>query len=364
MVTATLSTTYNSITRWITGLPLNTRISNLLTLAKLPPLEAYLDYLSLRYAICLHFLPSHHVLGPPRAAPNTSPSLPGLHCLYNLSKHLVMGKLENWTSTSSAEGVPITPSPNPDKTTRPQKHHKQWLESQGNHTIIIYTDGSKLDNGSTGCGWVIYHCGDQHLYRLDEGSCHLGSRAKVYDAELHVVQEAVSTLLTTTAPWGTVFICIDNQAVMATLNFNKHNHEYARWALDLSKTCAPLAGKSPSPGARLIAILEATRGPTHSPSKGPAAQFRAASHLQQKPGYSCKYEHSSWNDGRLSSPSLRHPSRSPNTSKRWNGPTHELSGGSSATMHQPTHPPTSPLTPAHAAWTSSHHPTSSRNADC
>jgi len=138
-----------------------------------------------------------------------------------------MGKLENRTSISSAEGVPITPSANPDKTTRPQKLHEQWLESQGNHTIIIYTDGSKLDNGSTGCGWAIYHCGDQHLYQLDEGSCHLGSRAEVYDAELHAVQEAVSTLLTTTAPRGTVFICINNQAAMATLNFNKHNHEYA-----------------------------------------------------------------------------------------------------------------------------------------
>jgi len=164
MVTATISTTYNSIARWITGLPLNTRISNLLTLAQLPPLEAYLAYLSLRYAICLHFLPSHHALGPPRATPNTSPSLPGLHRLYNLSKYLVMGKLENRTSISSAEGVTVTPSPNPDKTTRPQKLHEQRLESQENHTIIIYTDGSKLDNGSTGCGWAIYDCGDQHLY--------------------------------------------------------------------------------------------------------------------------------------------------------------------------------------------------------
>jgi len=232
MVTAILNATYNTITRCITGLPLNTRISNLLTLAQLPALEAYLNYLSLRYTIRLHFLPFHHALGPPQATPNTSPSLTGLHRLYNLSKHLVMGKLENRTSISSAEGVPITLSPNPDKTTLPQKLHGQWLESQGNHTIIIYTDGSKLNNGSTGCGWAIYHCGDQHLYRLDEGSCHLGSRAKVYDAELHAVQEAVSTLLTTTAPRGTVFICIDNQSAMATLNFNKHNHEYTRRALD------------------------------------------------------------------------------------------------------------------------------------
>jgi len=87
-------------------------------------------------------------------------------------------------------------------------------------------------------------------------------------------------------------------------------------------------------------------------------------HLQQKPGYSCKREHSSWNDGRPSFPSSRNPSPSPNTSKRWNGPTHELSGGSSATVHQLTHPPTSLLTPTHAAWTLSPHTTSSGNANC
>ena len=134
--------------------------------------------------------------------------------------------------------------------------------------------------------------------------------------------------------------------------------------LTLSKTYAPLAGKSQSPGACLIATLEATRGLTHSPSKGLAARFRAASHLQQKSGYLCKRKHSSWNDGRLSFPSPCHPSPFPNTSKRWNGPTHKLSGGFSATEHQPTHPPTSLLTPAHAAWTSPPHTTSSGNANC
>jgi len=50
-VIATLKVTYNTIARWITGLPLNTRSTNLITLAHLPPMEAYLDYLSLRYAV-------------------------------------------------------------------------------------------------------------------------------------------------------------------------------------------------------------------------------------------------------------------------------------------------------------------------
>jgi len=52
-VSAMLSVTYNGVGRWITSLPLNTRTTNLITLGHLPPMAAYLDYLSLRYAIRL-----------------------------------------------------------------------------------------------------------------------------------------------------------------------------------------------------------------------------------------------------------------------------------------------------------------------
>ena len=50
---ATLKVAYNAVAWWITGLPLNTRTTNLITFAHLPPMEAYLDYLSLQYAIRL-----------------------------------------------------------------------------------------------------------------------------------------------------------------------------------------------------------------------------------------------------------------------------------------------------------------------
>jgi len=83
-------------------------------------MAAYLDYLSLRYAIRLHFLPTYHALGPPHSQPNTHSNLPGLHHLHNLSKHLVQGKLEDRTATSMVPGVAKTTSPNPDKTKRPQ----------------------------------------------------------------------------------------------------------------------------------------------------------------------------------------------------------------------------------------------------
>jgi ribonuclease HI len=232
MLTSTLKLTYNAIARWITGLPYNTRITNLLTLAHLPPMEAYLDYLSLRFAIRLHFLPSHHALGRPHADPTTHNHLPGLHRLYNLGRHLIAGKLEDRTTTSTADGIPKITSPNPDKTTSPEELHRKWICSLPDHTIVIYTDGSKLDSGATGCGWVIFNVGNQQLFRIKEGSCHLGSRAEVFDAELHAVQEATAALLTTAIPRSRVVICIDNQASIDTLQFNKDNHEYARHALE------------------------------------------------------------------------------------------------------------------------------------
>jgi ribonuclease HI len=236
MLTSTLKLTYSAIARWITGLPYNTRISNLLTLAHLPPMDAYLDYLSLRFAIRLHFLPTHHALGRTCEDSTTHSHLPGLHRLHDLSKHLITGKLEDRsTTTCSDEGIPKITSPNPDKTTSHQELHGKWIRSLPDYTIVISTDGSKLDSEATGCGWVNFYVGNQQLFRMKDGSCHLGNRAEVFDAELHAVQEATAALLTTTiTPRSRVFICIDNQAAIDTLQCNKNNHEYARRAIETS----------------------------------------------------------------------------------------------------------------------------------
>jgi hypothetical protein len=53
----------------------------------------------------------------------------------------------------------------------------------------------------------------------------------VFDAELHAVHEATSSLLTTVSHRVEVYICIDNKAAIDTLSFNKSNHEYARRTL-------------------------------------------------------------------------------------------------------------------------------------
>ena len=265
-VVATLKVAYNAVARWITSLPLNTRMTNLITLAHLPPMETYLDYLSLRYAIRLHFLLTHHALGPPYEQPNTHTNLLGLHRLYNLSKNLVLGKLEDRTATTTTGGVAKTVSPNHDKTTKPQQLHEKWLETLKDHMIVMYTDGSKLANGAVGCGWAVYHCGDQQLHWLTSGKYHLGCRAEVFDAELHAVQEAVSILLTTTLPRSTVFICIDNQAAIDTLHFNKHNPEYARPMREIIEKLQLLGWRISTVWCPPTVISRGMNGLTHLPS--------------------------------------------------------------------------------------------------
>jgi hypothetical protein len=90
-----LATAYHSAVRWATGLPPSTRISNLLTCAHLPPLNAYLDYLSTKFAIRLLFLPAGHSLAGIPTTPNCPTSAPGTSRLRDLIKHLTTGNLEN-----------------------------------------------------------------------------------------------------------------------------------------------------------------------------------------------------------------------------------------------------------------------------
>jgi hypothetical protein len=91
-----LQITYNSLARWITGLPPSTRVAKYLTCARLPPLDIYLDYLSDKYAIRLLFLPPDHALDfPPPDLNNPKPPYPISTKLFKQISHLVIEPVEN-----------------------------------------------------------------------------------------------------------------------------------------------------------------------------------------------------------------------------------------------------------------------------
>jgi hypothetical protein len=115
-----LQITYNSLARWITGLPSSTRVAKYLTCARLPPLDIYLDYLANKYAIRLLFLPPDHALDFPPVESRPLP-ITGQIC------KIVVPEIQK---DENAMGI-----------------HLSRLKSLNNNTILCYTDGSKQENG-------------------------------------------------------------------------------------------------------------------------------------------------------------------------------------------------------------------------
>jgi hypothetical protein len=156
-VQSLLETTYNRIARWITGLPMSRRISKLLTAAQLPPMDAYLDYLSMPYAIQLRFLTDDHILADQPAYIRGKPKLnfPSKHRLDSIIAHLTVENIEDRYCHTDASILRVE-SPHPDKLTNPTGIDERWIWSLPDFTILLYTDGSKLEDGRTGSGWVTY----------------------------------------------------------------------------------------------------------------------------------------------------------------------------------------------------------------
>jgi hypothetical protein len=79
------------------------------------------------------------------------------------------------------------------KTDDSDQIHNQWLASLLNGIVIIYSDRSKL-NSHTGSGWAIFRIELGEISQLGQGSCHLGIKSEVFDAELHAIPEGLEDL--------------------------------------------------------------------------------------------------------------------------------------------------------------------------
>jgi ribonuclease HI len=228
-VTSTLASAYHRIARWITGLPMSTRIPKLLTAPQLPPLNAYLDYVSMRYAIWVRFLPTDHMLAdsPAYVRGMPKPGFPSRHRPEGLISHLTIGELED-RSTHIDTLIPRVESPHRDKHTDPTGIHKRWIQSLPDFTILLYTDGSKLEDRRNSSGWVIYCVQNEIARKILAGRCHHGTQAEVFDAELHAAQDALDTLQGLNTPTALAYLCMDNQSALNTLHGNASSTQYSR----------------------------------------------------------------------------------------------------------------------------------------
>jgi ribonuclease HI len=193
--------------------------------------DAYLDYLSMQYAIRVRFLPSDHILAdqPEYIRGTPKPVYPSRHRLDSLIAHLTVGVLEDRFRHIEAS-IPRVQSPHLDKHTNPVGIHERWIQSLPDFTMLLYTDGSKLEDGRTGSGWVTYCVGNGIARRISAGHCHLGTRAEVFDAELHAAQEALVVLQHLDTPVATAYLCVDNQSALDTLHGNASQTQYSRTA--------------------------------------------------------------------------------------------------------------------------------------
>jgi ribonuclease HI len=231
-----LATAYDSAARWATSLPPSTRISNLLICAYLPPLHVYLDYLSTRLAIRLLFLPARHSLAGIPTRPNCPASAPRTSQLCDLVKHLITGNLENRSATPITFSIQSAPPVHTSKNDQPHIHHQDWVSSLPIGTLLLYTDGSKLDSGQVGCGATTYEITNHRQQHLQCHYCNLGIRCEVFDAELHTIQEGLRPIPTSPANISTnIYICINNQAAIQMLTHNQQNHQYARETLTMAE---------------------------------------------------------------------------------------------------------------------------------
>jgi ribonuclease HI len=180
-------------------------------------------------------LPCNHALADQPAYIRGKPKLhfPSMHRLDNLITPLAVGSLEDRCCHTNAS-ITRAASPHPEKHTDPTGIHERSIRSLPDFTILLYTGGSKLEDGHTGSGWVTYCVGNGIAQRISADHCHLGTRAKVSDAELHAAQEALSALQHLDTPVATAYLCVDNQSALDTLHRNASQPQYSRTAAEIA----------------------------------------------------------------------------------------------------------------------------------
>jgi len=194
--------------------------------AGLPPFVHHLDHLARRHALRIHRLDPAHPL---RKRLRTTDRYPETRLAY--TKALLPATPEE---VNPLAVPPWHEPPVPDATdtalsfgahgvTKAAKAAAfvQWQRTLPPRDWVLFTDGSKLENGNTGAGWTIVHGANT----LASGAFACGAHAEVLDAEaaaLHAGLQAAAELAGIGAPSdqpaarhaGNLWACLDNQGVI------------------------------------------------------------------------------------------------------------------------------------------------------
>ena len=94
---------------------------------------------------------------------------------------------------------------------RPSIPFSQRQSTRNQRALWLYSDGSKLQDGRTGAGWVAFYAGRQIFI----GHAGLGPHLEVYDAEAEALCRGLSAAISHSlaTQMESLYACLDNQAV-------------------------------------------------------------------------------------------------------------------------------------------------------
>jgi hypothetical protein len=143
-ISGPLAAGYHKVAQWITGLSAFTHVIKLLRSAHLPPLEAWLDFISTSYAIRTLFTSDLHGLKPLPDYDKTKAKQPGIRRALSFVADILNDRLEN-RSTCYSLNIPKILVHNDKQDAK--EIHERWLLSLSEGAAIMYTDGSRTKTG-------------------------------------------------------------------------------------------------------------------------------------------------------------------------------------------------------------------------
>ena len=183
------------------------------------------------FAINIITLPINHGLQPIPHLDGNKTKFPGIHRILSFVSEYTNSRIESRNNENPVD-LPIRslqigrPKSEKDKEKIRDSHH-EWMDSLPLGSLIIYTDGSRSNEGDIGAGWKTYIIAENGIKALREGNCYLGSRMEVFDAELLAVYEALKQVSMDVLDQVDIFICIDNHSAIQALANNPDRIEGA-----------------------------------------------------------------------------------------------------------------------------------------
>ena len=182
--------------------------------AGFPPVEIVLDNIIRRFAIRLSHLDTRHPLHIRISSKRKAKST-----YLNSRTHYLPATIAPYHPLAEAPWSQHRSQPAELVSLPPEKDRAQlfakWQDSQNKRAVWLFNDGSKLQDGRTGAGWIAFCAGRCIL----SGFVELGPHLEIYDAEAEALFQGLQATLShpLSTHMESLYACLDNKAVAAAI---------------------------------------------------------------------------------------------------------------------------------------------------